>query len=64
MISRRHFEKVKNIFGFDNIEEFKNKLIEMKSDTNASRQYGFPGRWDRVLAIYQVIDPEKIGVER
>lgn len=64
MISKRHFEKVKNIFGFDSVERFKKKLNEMKSDPNASRQYGFPGRWDRVLAIYQVIDPEKIGVER
>lgn len=63
MISKKHFEKVKNIFGFDGIDSFRKKLNELKSDPNSSNRFGFAGRWDRVLSIFQVIDPDKIGTE-
>ncbi|WP_162415865.1 toll/interleukin-1 receptor domain-containing protein [Cyclobacterium roseum] len=63
MVSRKHFQKVKNIFGFSDIESFKQKLNELKTDTNSSLQFGFSGGRDRVLEIFQVIDPDKIGTE-
>lgn len=63
MASKKHFDKVKNIFGFDDMENFKKRLYELKSDPNSDRQFGFSGRWDGVLAIHQVIDPDKIGTE-
>ncbi|PZV75496.1 SEFIR domain-containing protein [Algoriphagus aquaeductus] len=61
MISRKHLEKVKRVFGFETIESFKQRLIELKSNPDRNQQFGFSDRWDRILAIFQVIDPDKIG---
>jgi len=66
LVSKRHFEKVKQLFDVNTIEELKNKLIELEEIEGNSyySQIGYSGSFERVSPIYRIIDKENIGTKR
>ncbi|WP_447951159.1 toll/interleukin-1 receptor domain-containing protein [Chryseobacterium koreense] len=64
LISQKHFEKLKNIFNSENIEDFKNRLNEYKSQNEKEnrRNPGFDSNpWDRIPWIYETVKINEIG---
>jgi hypothetical protein len=64
MESKRHFEKVKILFGVETIDELKEKLKTFeKNDVNSPR-VAYPGSFDSVTPLYRLIDQKKLGIIR
>ncbi len=65
LISKKHFEKVKNIFAVETISEFKQKLNELKEKNRGNDfRVRYSNSIDAAIPIYQMIDVEKIGTKR
>ena len=64
MVSKRHFEKVKVIFGVDSVEELKERLKKMEKNDNQSSRVAYPGSFDSVTPLYRLIEIEKVGTKR
>ncbi len=63
--SRRHFEKVKILFGVETIDEFKGKLKELEEkDKGNNYRVSYSGSFDSVIPLYRLIDKEKLGTKR
>jgi hypothetical protein len=63
--SKRHFEKVKTLFGVDTVDEFKAKLNELEErDNKNNHRVSYSGSFDSVVPLYRLIDKEKLGMER
>ncbi len=63
MTSKKHFEKVKAVFGVDNETELKNKLLKVKATSTERIRYG-GGGFNDVPFIYDLVNPETIGIYR
>jgi hypothetical protein len=61
LISERHFEKVKSVFGFKTITEFKTKLLDLQTNTSMNDRVFYRGSFNHVTPITQLIDIDKIG---
>ena len=61
--SKKHFEKVKAIFGVDNENEMKEKLNKVKATSTERIRYG-RGGFDDVPFIFDLVNPETIGIHR
>lgn len=67
MVSNKHFEKIKILFGVDSVDEFKiilEKLKEKDSQNNLDNRVGYSGSFESVEPLYEVIDLEKIATLR
>ncbi|RNI27373.1 TIR domain-containing protein [Rufibacter immobilis] len=64
LVSKRHFEKVKGVFGFDTVEEFKAKLIKMKAEESSSNRIRYSGSFDSVSPLYSVVEIESLATVR
>ncbi len=63
LTSKKHFEKVKAVFGVDNENELKEKLIKIKSTSTEKIRYG-RGAFNDVPFIFDLVNPETIGIYR
>ena len=61
MVSRKHFEKIKLLFGVDTLEEFKTKLIEIRDNDNGTHRIGYSGAFAWVQPMYRIINLETLG---
>ena len=61
--SKKHFEKVKVIFDVENETELKEKLLKVKAKSSERIRYG-RGGFDTVPFVYDIINPETIGIYR
>ncbi|MBF4515844.1 toll/interleukin-1 receptor domain-containing protein [Flavobacterium sp. ANB] len=59
-LSRKHFNKVKMLFGVENEEELKLKLIELKKTTD-SQPLRHSKTFDKIIPIFDRINIEEIG---
>ena len=64
LISLKHFEKVKILFGVKTVKELQEKLIEIKTADKNPERIRYSGSFDSVIPIYQLIEIEKIGTIR
>jgi hypothetical protein len=63
--SKRHFEKIKILFGVETIDEFKGKLKELEEKDNGNNhRISYSGSFDSVIPLYRLIDKEKLGIKR
>lgn len=64
--SKRHFDKVKILFGVENIEDFKVKLKALEERYSESNRYrvAYSGSSSSVTPLYWLVDIEKIGTTR
>lgn len=63
--SRRHFEKVKILFGVEVIDELKVKLEELEEKDKINNQrVSYSGSFESVIPLYKLIDKEKLGTQR
>lgn len=61
MVSQRHFEKVKSLFGVDTVDEFKS-LVHAYVERNRDNQNGFSEIWNYdIRSLEGVIDPQRIA---
>lgn len=61
--SQKHFEKVKAIFGVDNVNELKELLLKIKATEPKEINYGRLS-YSRVPFVFELVDPETIGIYR
>lgn len=64
MESKRHFEKVKVLFGVESTKEFKEKLITLQENDISPHQVGYAGSFEFVTPLYRLIDKEKLATKR
>lgn len=64
LISLRHFEKVKGLFGIQNPKDLKEKLNEIRENDKNPDRFGYSNSFDRVTPIYNLVDIDKIGTTR
>ncbi len=64
LISLRHFEKVKCLFGIQNLKELKEKLNEIRENDKNPDRFGYSNSFNRVTPIYNLVDIDKIGTTR
>ena len=64
IISLRHFEKVKCLFGVNTPKELQDKLNNFKVNDNNGNGFGYSNSFDRITPIYNLIDMDKIGTTR
>lgn len=64
--STKHFNKIKDLFGISNIDEFKYMLKRVEnSEFYKDRNYwNYRRSFDRIIPIFQMIDIDKIGILR
>lgn len=63
--SKRHFEKVKILFGVDTVEQLKEKLNQLEEkDKGNSHRVAYSGAFDSVAPLYRLIDKDKLGTKR
>lgn len=61
MVSSRHFERVKALFGVDTVDELKTLVDEYVARTRDNKQ-GFAGMWDYgILPLENVVVPQEIA---
>ncbi len=65
LVSNRHFEKIKLLFGVSTLSEFKQKLAKLK-ELNKGNEYNvrFSNAFEAVKPLYSIIEIEKIGTVR
>lgn len=65
MQSKRHFEKVKILFGVETADELKKKLKNIEEKKNEDRfRFSYPGSFKSVPFIFEAIDTEKLATIR
>ncbi|MBL7997701.1 MAG: TIR domain-containing protein [Candidatus Kapabacteria bacterium] len=64
LVSKRHFESVKCLFGVNTKEELSSKLISLKNRTSDSERIGFRSASESVLPLYKLIDIGSVGSVR
>lgn len=64
MESKRHFEKIKVLFGVESIDELKDKLKTLEENDSKQPRVAYLGSFDSVIPLYRLIDKEKIGTRR
>lgn len=60
--SKKHFEKVKAIFAIDSTDELKDLLLKVKATEPKEINYG--RGWSRVPFVFELVNPEMIGIYR
>lgn len=61
MVSMKHFEKVKSLFGVNTLIELKTKLIEIRNNDKGTDRIGYAGSFEWVQPIYNIINPDTLG---
>lgn len=61
--SKKHFDKVKDIFNVENEKELKEKLLSNKEKSKNRIRYG-KGGFDSIPYVFELIDPDKISIYR
>lgn len=64
MVSKRHFEKVKNLFDVNTESELQNKLKKIKEEDKNSYYIRYNGSSGSVHPIYSIINIDTIGTTR
>jgi hypothetical protein len=64
MISKRHFEKIKFLFGVTTADELKKKLESLERSQTNTKQIRYSNSPDYVLPLYKRIDKDKIATTR
>lgn len=64
LVSLRHFERVKRLFGISTVDELKRKLLDIQQNDKNPERMAYPGSFDSVIPIYRAINIEKIGTMR
>lgn len=63
--SKRHFEKVKILFGVNSVEQLKERLNELEEkDMRSNQRVAYSRSFDSVTPLYRLIDKEKLGTKR
>jgi hypothetical protein len=64
LISLRHFEKVKILFGVSTVKELKDKLSIIQKNDRNSQPLRYSSAYDSIAPIYKAIEVEKIATTR
>jgi hypothetical protein len=64
LVSARHFEKVKLLFNCATAKDLKEKLNNIKENDKNPERMSYPGSFDTVLPIYQIININAIATTR
>jgi hypothetical protein len=62
--SQRHFEKVKTIFNVNTKEEFHKVLTDYENSKNGKDRIRFENSFDSLPFLHEMIDKDKIGINR
>jgi len=62
LVSKRYFEKIKNVLDIDTVDELKDKISKLSEQPEHFR--GYPGSFSNLPSIKNAIDFEKIGIFR
>jgi hypothetical protein len=62
LVSRQHFEKIKNLFGVKSIDELKDMVAQYIERGEAKQGHRRSWSWDyKIQPLEKVIDRDKIG---
>lgn len=64
LVSLKHFEKVKQLFNVETVEELKKLLLNLKEKDENSERPRYLNSWDRVTSLHDLISVDRIGVSR
>ena len=64
LISMRHFEKLKILFSVQNIQQLKDKLLEIQVNDKIPEITKYSDAFEGPLPIYKIINIEKLGTAR
>ncbi len=65
LISKKHFEKVKSLFGVKSVDEFKSYLKQIKeNDSKRGYRYGYNNAMNKIVPIYNQINIDDVATTR
>lgn len=64
LISQRHFEKMKGLFGVKSPSELKAKLNSLQESSTNQSGMRYPNSFETILPIYKLVDIDKIASAR
>lgn len=64
LVSQRHFEKIKGLFGVQTITEFKDFVKKMESSYNRNGNDYYSNGRDRIRPFHQMVEIDKVGTSR